>query len=536
VGHPTRPGRRGPAPWSPMDVVPSDRGPQRKAGRLSSNGVSPDGGRDRPDDFLFGVATAGFQVEGGYNGPGQPANNWVSWEQVARVEPSGEAVGFWERPDEALDRAAGLGCTSFRLGVEWARVFPEPGGPDRVALARYAGIVDGCLERGLQPLVTLHHFTHPAWLGMDFWLRPDSPRRYRQWAEVAVDALGPSVRHWVTINEINVLAIGSWLLGMFPPGRTLAFADAAMAVDNLLAAHVAGYEVIHRARPDALVTTNNSCSSVYEFDRMLTDLLLARGEGVEPHELDEWIAERRAAHNRSLAAPGGVERLLRRISASGSPYGRRGSLPSPGRWWACRDGGLPRTVVDALYSGPHPRPLDVLGLDFYDPAVGRHFRLPGHRTAGGRTAQPTRELWDDVPDPSGLTRWLEAQHALAPGLPLWVVENGMCNRVSNGRSFPRDDGWDRGRYVRDNIAAVAAARDAGVPVAGYWHWSLVDNYEWGSYEPRFGLYGVDRTRGDHGVRWLETDSLGHDAAGAYRDAISGFRSGDRHPSASDRTP
>ena len=103
----------------------------------------------------------------------------------------------------------------------------------------------------------------------------------------------------------------------------------------------------------------------------------------------------------------------------------------------------------------------------------------------------------------------------------------MCNRVRDGRSYPRTDGWDRPRYLRENIAAVMAARDAGVPVAGYWHWSLVDNYEWGSYEPRFGLFGVDRARGEHGMRWLETDALGDDAAGAYRDIIAGLRSGDR---------
>ena len=107
------------------------------------------------------------------------------------------------------------------------------------ALERYASIVTGCLDRGLEPLVTLHHFTHPAWLGEDFWLRPDAPDRFRAWAEVAVEALAPMVRHWVTINEINVLAIGTWLLGMFPPGRLLALGDVAIAEDNLLAAHVA---------------------------------------------------------------------------------------------------------------------------------------------------------------------------------------------------------------------------------------------------------------------------------------------------------
>jgi beta-glucosidase/6-phospho-beta-glucosidase/beta-galactosidase len=478
-----------------------------------------------PDGFLFGVATAGFQVEGGYNGPGEPANNWLAWEQVGRVQPSGNAVGFWDRPEEALDRAAALGCNSFRLGVEWARVFPDERGVDRAALDRYADIVGGCIDRGLEPLVTLHHFTHPDWLGEDFWLRPDAPDRYRRWVEVVVGTLAPSVRRWVTVNEINVLAVGSWMLGMFPPARILAFDDTSIAIDNLLTAHVLGYEAIHRVREDAVVTTNNSCFSVYPFDRMLTDLLLARSAGVEPGEIDTWIGERGAQHDSLLPANGVRERLVRRFTAARAPYG-----PA-----AIRDGGpgpgsrsrSPRRALDAVYGSSHECTLDVLGLDYYDPMVARHFRLPGHRTAGGRSPQPSRELWDDPPDPGGLARWLGVQHALAPGVPLWVVENGLCNRVRDGRSFARLDGWDRPRYLRENIAAVVEAIDGGVPVDGYWHWSLVDNYEWGSYEPRFGLHGVDRHRGEHGMRWLETDAMGDDAAGAYRRIIDGLRAGDR---------
>lgn len=490
---------------------------------LSSNGALPAHGRTGdgalPDDFFFGVGTAGFQVEGGFNGPGEPDNNWVAWELVGRVEPSGNAVGFWDRPEEALDRAAALGCNSFRLSTEWARVFPDPSGPDRSALAHYASIVDGCLARGLEPLVTLHHFTHPAWLGEDFWLRPDAPRWFARWAEVVADALAGSVRHWVTINEINVLAIRSWLVGTFPPGRRGAVEDAAIAVDNLLAAHVAGYEAVHRARPDGVVTTNNASLSVYEGDRMLTDLLLARGAGVAREDVDPWIADRRASHDRALPAAGTVERSIRRVAAAGAPYGRPGGRR--------HRRSLPRRAVDAVYASPHERTLDVLGLDYYDPEMARRLRPPGHRTVRGRSASPSRQLWDQVPDPSGLTRWLTAHHDLAPTLPLWVVENGLCNRVRHGRAELRSDGWDRPRYLRGSLAAVMAAIDAGIPVTGYWHWSLVDNYEWGTYEPRFGLYGVDRHRGPRGTRWMETDAMGDDAAGTYAGIIAGLRSGDR---------
>jgi beta-glucosidase len=477
-----------------------------------------------PAGFHYGVATAGFQIEGGFNGPGEPGNNWLRWEQVGRVEPSGNAVGFWKRPEEALDRAAGVGCDSFRLGLEWARVEPRPGEIDDGALAGYAGIIDGCIERGLEPLVTLHHFTHPSWLGEDFWLRPDSPERFRDWVDLALVALAGKVRLWVTINEINVLAIESWLLGSFPPGRFLAFADAAVAADHLLAAHVLAYDAIHRARPDAVVTTNNACVSVYDLDRRLTDVLMARSLGIARSELEGWIDQRRAEHDARIPAPGPGERAFRRLGAAVSPFGPSGGRPRPGRGGA---GSVPHRAIDAVYASPNPLTLDVVGLDYYDPMVARHFRAPGHPTAGGRGWLPTRELWDDVPDPAGLTRWLEVQASETPGTPLWVVENGLCNRVRNGRSFPRLDGWDRSRYLRENLNAVVTAIERGVPVAGYWHWSLVDNYEWGSYQPRFGLYGVDRHRGALGFRWLETDSLGDDSGEAYRRIIAGLRAGDR---------
>jgi beta-glucosidase len=474
------------------------------------------GRKPLPDEFLFGVATAGFQVEGGFNGPGEPANNWLAWEQTGRVEPSGNAVGFWARPEEALDRAAALGCDSFRLGVEWARVMPDGDQVDRAALARYVSIVQGCVERGMAPLVTLHHFTHPDRLGDDLWLRPDASARFAGWARTVVPALAPFVRYWVTLNELNIFAVQTYLTGDFPPGRTAAFGDAAVALDNLVAAHVAGYDIIHAERPDAVVTTNNFCLSVYDYDRLLVDLLLARSHGVGRRDLDAWIAERRRGHYALLPTPGIGESLLRRAGARLAPYGGTGGSSS-----------APRRALDALEASPHERPLDVLGVDYYDPQASRHFRRPGHRTAGGRNALPNRQLWDDLPDPAGLTRWLGVQHALAPGLPLWVVENGLCNRMRRGRSFGRLDGWDRPRFLRANVAAVVDAVGAGVPVTGYWHWSLMDNYEWGSYEPRFGLYGVDRDRGGPAGRWLETDAMGHDSAGTYRDIIIGLRSGDR---------
>jgi len=346
-----------------------------------------------PPGFLVGMATAGFQVEGGFNGPGEPANNWEVWERTGRVEPSGVAVRFFDDPEPLLDRAQALGCNSFRLSVEWARVEPRRGHVDTAALARYREIVDACLARGLEPLVTVHHFTHPAWLGAELWLRPDAPMRFRQYAEQVADVLAPAVRRWVTLNEVNVLALQSWFFGAFPPGRVGAAADATTALGNLLHAHVLAYDVIHEARPDAVVTTNNLGLTVYELDRMLTDLLMARRSGVARQRVVAWCAGRRAVHESSVPATGAMERVLRALA-------RRTMRP---------DAPALVRAVDAAYASPHECSLDVVGLDHYDPVASRHLRLPGGRTAGGRVVGVARPLWDDVPDPgrldNGSTSW-----------------------------------------------------------------------------------------------------------------------------------
>ncbi|MHB8220052.1 MAG: family 1 glycosylhydrolase [Acidimicrobiales bacterium] len=510
--------------------------------------------------FLFGVATAGYQVEGGYNGPGEPANNWVRWERSGRVEPSGVACDFWRQPEEALDRAADLGCNAFRLSVEWARLEPESGVLDGAALDRYVEILEMCTARGLAPVVTLHHFTHPWWLGEEFWLTPGSPDLFAAHVARIVPLLVDHCRHWITVNEPNILALMGWVAGATPPGRRGAVSDAWAVVDNLLTAHVLARRAIRAVQPDALVSTNTSASTLYDYDRVLVDLLVARSHGVERPELDAWVGQRRALHNGVAAPPerwgtasgvgpgvgagvgaGVVERVLRALSSALSPYGppapggplaptgppAPGGPRSPGGLRSRLRRSSPRRVVDEIYSGTDDTALDAVGFDWYDPVAGHAVRFPGHRTAGGRNREPAMALWDTPADPARFTGWCAEQHELTPGLPLWVVENGMATRVRRGRAYPRDDGWDRARYVRRHVAAVVDAVDRGAPVTMYMHWSLVDNYEWGSYEPRFGLYGMDRSRGPRGVRWLDTDATGVDAAGEYRRVIAACRAGDR---------
>jgi beta-glucosidase len=483
------------------------------------------------DGFLAGVATSGYQIEGGYNGVGEPHNNWAPWEDSGRAARSGLACDFWRHPEEALDRAAALGCNAFRLSVEWARLEPAPAAFDERALERYAEILSLCAARGMAPVVTLHHFTHPVWLGEEFWLRPGSPDVFARHVGRVVPALAPYCRHWITINEPNIVMLMGWVEGAAPPGRRMVLSDAYCVLDNLLTAHVLAADALAAVQPDAAVTLNTSSSSVYEQDRLLLDLLQLREAGVAPSDVDRYVDERRAVHDAAFPPRHAGEAAIRRFFAAVSPYGTDHS-PGRGRAWAALRGrcrrAVPRRVVDAVHASPRDRVLDAAGFDWYDPVASHALRVPGRRDAvgGGRDWSPGRALWDVESHPAGLASWCATEAALRPGLPLWVVENGMATRVEGGSARPRADGMDRPRYVREHLGAVADAVAAGVPVRAYLHWSLVDNYEWGSYEPRFGLFGLDRSDPD-AVRWMDTDANGDDAAGEFARVLAGLRAGDR---------
>jgi len=184
-------------------------------------------------------------------------------------------------------------------------------------------------------------------------------------------------------------------------------------------------------------------------------------------------------------------------------------------------------VVDAVYASPKACTLGAIGFDWYDPVASHALQVPGRRGAdGSRDWSAGRAMWDLPPHAEGLRNWCRTESAFHAGLPLWVVENGMATRVRDGRSAARQDGWDRPRYVRDHLGAMADAVADGSPVRAYLHWSLVDNYEWGSYEPRLGLFGMER-RADGSARWMDTDAQGKDAAGEFGRVLRGLLAGDR---------
>src|SRR5215210_9250408 len=144
--------------------------------------------------FLWGVATSAYQSEGGYNGAGEPQTNWAWAERRGDVAASGKAAEFWSRYPEDFKRAQQLGLNAFRLGVEWSRVQPSttsdplPGPPpfDTAALDHYADMIGEARRCGLEPIVTLHHFVHPAWLGQDPWLSNDTAELFTEYVVTTV--------------------------------------------------------------------------------------------------------------------------------------------------------------------------------------------------------------------------------------------------------------------------------------------------------------------------------------------------------------
>lgn len=463
-----------------------------------------------PTGFRFGVSDSGYQSEGGYNGPGGPTNNWAAWERSGRAHPPGDANEFWERFPEHFDAAAEAGCDAYRLSVEWTRCEPDPGKIDGGALEHYARILRSCRDHGLEPVVALHHFTHPSWLGREFWLRGDAPQQFARWTQLVIDHLAPYCNRWVTVNEINASAIGSYLIGYFPPGHRFQRRSMVEAVDHMLAAHVVSYEVLHRAQPDAKVGTNTYAFWSYDADRVLVDTLLGRSHGIAAEDLSEWIDERRRQFE-AVALAG-----LSKVDATRDLVVNR-ALQA---FLRIQDA-LPRTV-EAVYESPYACSVDVDQVSYYDPRLATYPRLPGRRVAGKRRLGPDPAHCEQTPGPEHLVNYLRAIHE--PGRPIWLLENGLCNEVVDGESHDRPDGWDRPMYLRRHLAAVMDAIDAGVEVTGYFHWSLFDNYQWGEYESRFGLYGVAR---ENGTKFLELDSMGHDSAGAYRTLIDALRAGDR---------
>ncbi|HEY5527566.1 MAG TPA: family 1 glycosylhydrolase [Candidatus Anoxymicrobiaceae bacterium] len=490
-----------------------------------------------PEDFMFGCANAPYQVEGGLNGHGEPLNNWAEFERSGRTEASGEAIRWWTDYPEQIERASRMGINAFRMGIEWARVQPEITTVthkipefDAAAVEAYSDMVAAVMKAGMEPVITLHHFTHPYWLGLDFWLENERLDLYRTYVEEVSTRINTSliekhslrpVRYWITINEPNGWSFITYALRMFPhhkPGIRRAF----QAWSNMIDAHCRAYDAIHKVYSEnswetPRVSYNTIHFSAYGVDKVMTDLLNARRNGVERKDLAEYLEQGKKAWDAEVAkcpvvrkaAPGGVaaERFLDRMVSHFTKLSHF------------------ENGIDAIYRSDSADKLDYLAVDFYDPFLRNMIKAPSLQDLREKRFNFNAEHWEWVLNPVAMYHFLKAETINADGLPVFIVENGMCNKVYHGRVEQRQDGATRDRFLQAFIFEALRAKKDGVPLIGYLYWSMVDNYEWGSYDPRFGLFTVDRSRSP--VKISSVDSWGTNAAHAYGEIISALRSGDQ---------
>lgn len=493
--------------------------------------------------FLWGVSTSGYQSEGGYNGEGQPQNNWANAERNGRAQVTGRAAEFWTRYEEDFARARAMGCTAFRLGIEWPRVQPSTSGEelatpppfDLAAIDAYADRIAACRAAGLEPVVTLQHFTHPAWLGIDAWHADRTVDAFAEYVRVTVErvndllvgshAIAP-IHFYVTLNEPNILVQNTYLVPGFP-GKRRGLQGAIDALSRLLAAHVRAYNVIHdlyaaRGWTSPLVTTNTFCSDTYWSEHAIYDLLSLRERGWQPGvPLEPTFARqsgrfRRALKSANLPFAGGVFEALGRLAH------RVFDWLAPRTFTAANL----RPFLRELEASPRPRVFDYLGLDYYDPFAAHMFRPP---TWADLEMAPlnlrswvmeclTSKWWDWRLLPEGL-HFFCTHYAREYDRPVLIAENGMAylRRSDNSHLGLRRDRHNRSEFLRRHLVEVRKLRQEDCPLLGYMHWSLTDNYEWGSYTPRFGLFTIDYERGPE--RLVE-DHLGDRPSETYARLIA----------------
>ena len=392
-----------------------------------------------PRGFVWGTATAAHQVEGNNTN-----NNWYAWEQSGHIverQTCGLACDWWGgRWREDFARAAESGQTAHRLSVEWSRIQPDVERWDENALDRYREIVRGALEHGLTPMVTLHHFTEPLWITeLGGWQNEAIVTYFEAYVRRTVTALKEYVHQWCTINEPNVLATSAFLSGEFPPGKH-SMGAVYRAIVNMLRAHAAAYHAIHEVQPDAQV-------------------------GV-------------AHHYRGFQP-----------AKAGSPFDR----------WAANavsvafNDAFPRALVDGKlrFLGTRKRipgaagTQDFFGLNYYTRERVAFSLVKAGELFGRRFYPPDADLSPTgfiANQPEGFFQALKWAQSF--GLPIIVTENGTED--------PGPDDVFRRRYLAGHIQQLWRAVNFNWKIRGYFHWSLVDNFEWErGWTQRFGLWELD---------------------------------------------
>ncbi|MEV4074060.1 GH1 family beta-glucosidase [Nonomuraea fuscirosea] len=453
-----------------------------------------------PENFVWGTATAAYQVEGAWNEDGRGPSVWDTFSHtpglVAHGDTGDVACDHYHRLEEDLDLLGALGVGAYRFSISWPRV--QPGGRGAVnapGLDFYQRLVDGLLARDIAPVATLYHWDLPQELeDAGGWPERDTAARFGEYARLMGEALGDRVRTWITLNEPWCSAYLGYASGVHAPARTDP-AAALAAVHHLNLGHGLAVQALR--------------STAAKDAQMSVTLNLHHVRGVSDRDAD---AVRRAdgLANRAFLGP---------MLEGAYPRDLIADTASVTDWSFVRDGDEATAC----------QPLDVLGVNYYNPTLVRAWdgssareTADGHQDGAAspwiacedvefvQQPGPYTEMGWNI-DETGLTELLLRLHRDYPDLPTMITENGAA--------FPdpvSSDGLvhdaDRVDYLHRHLSAVSEAIAGGADVRGYFVWSLMDNFEWAhGYAKRFGIVRVDRDTLERSWK---------DSAHWYRDVVA----------------
>jgi beta-glucosidase len=418
-----------------------------------------------PPGFLWGSATAAYQIEGAVAEDGRGESIWDRFSHTPGTTERGEtgdvACDHYHRSAADVDLMAELGLNAYRFSISWPRLFPDGGSTlEPRGLAFYDRLVDRLLERGIAPMATLYHWDLPQALQdhSGGWVDRDTARRFRDYATVAFEALGDRVGHWVTLNEPWVSAFVGHFEGRHAPGvRDLGSAVA--AAHHLLLAHGEAVQAFRASgRPGQIGITLNLNPTDPASDRDADERAAVLADG----NLNRWFLD-------PLFRGRYPADLVDHYTGLGTPF----------------------DVVTAGDLEAIAQPIDFLGVNYY-------FRAYAEATADGLGwdarraapgAQTTAMGWGV--DPTGLDDLLARLRREYPAIPIHITENGIALDDEVGPDGTVQDPR-RIDYLERHMDVAERSIAAGTDLRGYFVWSLMDNFEWAAgYRPRFGLVHVD---------------------------------------------
>jgi beta-glucosidase len=438
-----------------------------------------------PGDFVWGVATSSYQIEGAVTADGRQPSIWDTFAhtpgKVAGGDTGDIACDHYHRWRDDIELMRTIGVDAYRFSIAWPRVQPGGDGPVSTAgLGFYDRLVDALLAAGITPYPTLYHWDLPQALqDRGGWTDRDTAERFAEYAGPVAAALGDRVTHWTTLNEPRCSAWIGHLEGRHAPGISDIHA-AVPASYHLLLGHGLAAQAIRAERPDARVSLVHLLSPCEPASASQADIdAAARYDG----HVNRWWLD-------PVYGRGFPEDMLRVYQAD---------LPV-------------KSGDEAAIAAP----LDWLGVNYYTPSViaaDPGGPPPYAREVGAPDGAPRTMLdWEIRAD--GLERVLVRVSEEYGASRIMVTENGSAwadTVTGDGEVHDKD----RLRYLREHIAACQRAAGRGVPVAGYFAWSLLDNFEWAEgYRPRFGLVYVD---------FVTQRRIVKDSGTAYADIIRSHR-------------